>query len=178
MIFNIAHFCALSNPFPKFFRFFFGPRPDLHHHTNSRFRFAFEENTGSLENRYHIKYTQKPILSSRKPKISQKNPINTARFVVAEFIPPTSPAPDGQRLSSNRTGKELQYELKRGIVNNAQNEHVRMYAARSASQLLVVLGQEARNRTIRRFVRRFQHARCLFRAPHYIFLAGNRKTCE
>ena len=58
VIFNIAHFCALSNPFRKFFRFFFRsqarPSPTL----KFAFQINFEENTGSQENRHRIKYTQ------------------------------------------------------------------------------------------------------------------------
>ena len=77
VIFNIAHFCALSNLFQKFFRFFFQSkaRPSSPH--QFAFRIDFEENTGSQVNRHHIKYTHFPLLSSPKPKISQKNPIKS-----------------------------------------------------------------------------------------------------
>jgi len=70
VIFNIAHFCALSNPNPKFFRFFFRSQAQPASPHQFAFQINFEENTGSLENRYHIKYTRNPPLSSRKPKIS------------------------------------------------------------------------------------------------------------
>ena len=135
VIFNIAHFCALSNLNPKFFRFFFRSQARPSSPLQFAIRSDFEENTGSLENRYHIKYTQNPILSSRKPKISQKNPINTARFVVAEFIPPTSPAPRRTKVEFKpyRKGTAIRAEARyrqqrskraRAHVCNAQRESI------------------------------------------------------
>ena len=101
VIFNIAHFCALSNPFRKFFRFFFRsqarPSPTL----KFAFQINFEENTGSQENRHHIKYTRNPPLSSRKLKISQKNPPNRPETAVRLNTPPHSNLKHLHPLPSN-----------------------------------------------------------------------------
>ena len=106
VIFNIAQFCALSNPFPKFFRFFFGPGQNLHRLADSRFRFAFEENTGSQENRHHIKYTQFSILSSQIRKIplkkSSKEPSPSALHVHL-FSPYSSNYPLHMRAQRTRS---------------------------------------------------------------------------
>ena len=67
VIFNIAHFCALSNINPKIFRFFFGSPAAGVKPRIPGFLCRFEENTGLLSDRYHIKYTQIPPLSSRFP---------------------------------------------------------------------------------------------------------------
>ena len=72
VIYTIAHFCALSNPFRKIFRFFFEHAPDLHRPRPRRNSIAFEENTCSFSSRYHIKYTRIQHLSSRFQEKNQK----------------------------------------------------------------------------------------------------------
>ena len=72
MIFNIAHFCALSNPFPKIFRIFFVPAPGRPRIGKSNAAYRFEENTGLFSDRYHIKYTRFRPLSSRNHEKSRK----------------------------------------------------------------------------------------------------------
>ena len=96
--------------------------PDLHCRTDSRFRFTFEENTGSLENRYHIKYTRFPQLSSRKLKNPQKNPINPPRIrrktKLAPSTLPQSASPSPAHADRICRGRAHEIKLRARQSNN------------------------------------------------------------
>ena len=100
MIFNIAHFCALSNPFPKIFRIFFVPAPGRPRIGKSNAAYRFEENTGLFSDRYHIKYTRFRSLSSRNHEKSRKiheKDRKTGRRRSHRAIPETAqPSNDGE----------------------------------------------------------------------------------